>query len=71
MADRIILLGSGRVIAEGTPKEVFQAREQMQALGLDIPQITQLATLLKEDGWIEQDDILSVEEMVKRLCPSN
>ncbi len=70
MADRIILLGAGHVIAEGTPKEVFQAREQMQALGLDIPQITQLATLLKEDGWIEHDDILSVEEMVKRLCPS-
>jgi energy-coupling factor transport system ATP-binding protein len=71
MADRIILLGAGRVIAEGTPKEVFQEREQMQSLGLDIPQITQLATMLKEDGWIEQDDILSVEEMVKRLCPSN
>ena len=71
MADRIILLGAGRVIAEGTPKEVFQEREQMQALGLDIPQITQLATMLKEDGWLELDDILSVEEMVKRLCPSN
>jgi len=70
MADRIILLGAGRVIAEGTPKEVFQEREQMQALGLDIPQITQLATMLKEDGWLELDDILSVEEMVKRLCPS-
>ena len=71
MADRIILLGAGRVIAEGTPKEVFQEREQMQALGLDIPQITQLATMLTEDGWLELDDILSVEEMVKRLCPSN
>ena len=71
MADRIILLGAGRVIAEGTPKEVFQEREQMQALGLDIPQITQLATMLKEDGWLELDDILSVEEMVKCLCPSN
>jgi len=69
-ADRIVLLESGRVIAEGTPHQVFQAREQMQALGLDIPQVTQLASLLKADGWIESDDVLTVEEMVKRLCPS-
>ena len=70
MADRIVLLESGRVIAEGTPQQVFQAREQMQALGLDIPQVTQLASLLKKDGWIESDDVLTVEEMVKKLCPS-
>lgn len=70
LADRIVLLEAGRVIAVGTPQQVFQAREQMQALGLDIPQVTQLASLLKKEGWIDSDDVLSVEAMVKKLCPS-
>ncbi len=70
LADRIYLLSSGRVIAKGSPKEVFREREMMQSLGLDIPQIKQLAALLKSKGLIDTDDVLNVEEMVKQLCPS-
>lgn len=70
LADRIYLLSSGRVIAKGLPKEVFREREMMQSLGLDIPQIKQLAALLKSKGLIDTDDVLNVEEMVKQLCPS-
>lgn len=70
LADRIYLLSSGRVIAKGSPKEVFREREMMQSLGLDIPQIKQLAALLKSKGLINTDDVLNVEEMVKQLCPS-
>ena len=71
LADRIILLDRGRIVDEGTPHDIFQKRDQMKALGLDIPQIAQLAAMLKADHLIEHDDLLSVEEMVKLLCPSS
>lgn len=71
LADRIILLDKGRIVDEGTPHDIFQKRDQMKALGLDIPQIAQLAAMLKADHLIEHDDLLSVEEMVKQLCPSS
>lgn len=62
-ADRIIVMHQGEIVMEGTPKEVFSQVDRVKELGLDVPQVTELAHKLHAEG-IEIDlDILEIEEM--------
>ena len=67
-ADRVIVMDKGRKVLEGTPKEVFRNVEKLKKIGLDVPYMTELATSLKEEGIEISDDILTVDEMVVKLC---
>ncbi|ADL53372.1 energy-coupling factor transporter ATPase [Clostridium cellulovorans] len=67
-ADRIIVMDSGSIVLEGTPREVFSKVEEMKALGLDVPQICELAYELQKEGIDVRSDILSIDEMVDALC---
>ena len=65
--DRIIAMGEGRVQLDGTPREVFAHAERLKAIGLDIPQVTQLGNLLAEQGFSVPETILSLDEMQEKL----
>lgn len=67
-ADRIYVMEDGEIVINGTPKQVFSKVDQIKALGLDVPQITELAQLLIAEGVDIPADILTVEEMVVELC---
>ncbi len=67
-ADRIYVMEEGHVVMEGTPKEVFSKVEEIKALGLDVPQVTELGHLLIDEGINLPHDILTVDEMVVELC---
>ncbi|SHI77520.1 energy-coupling factor transporter ATPase [Lutispora thermophila] len=67
-ADRIYVMEEGHVVMEGTPKEVFSKVDEIKALGLDVPQVTELAHLLADEGINIPNDILTVDEMVVELC---
>lgn len=67
-ADRIYVMEDGEIVINGTPKQVFSKVDQIKALGLDVPQITELAQLLIAEGVDIPPDILTVEEMVVELC---
>lgn len=67
-ADRIIVMEEGKVILEGTPREVFSEVELLKSLGLDVPQVTELAHELIKEGVNIPKDILTVDEMVMYLC---
>ena len=67
-ADRIYVMEDGEIVIDGTPKQVFSKVDQIKALGLDVPQITELAQLLIAEGVNIPPDILTVEEMVVELC---
>lgn len=67
-ADKIYVMDSGKVIVEGKPREVFQNVEIMKNLGLDVPQITELAYELNKSGVNIKSDILTIDEMVRELC---
>ncbi len=67
-ADRIIVIDHGVAVLEGTPKEVFAQVDKMKALGLDVPQMTELAFTLRNNGIDVPADITTVEEMVEALC---
>lgn len=66
-ADRIIVMNSGEVVVEGSPREIFVQVDKMKALGLDVPQVTELAYLLNKDGFDVSKDVLSIDDMVKAI----
>ena len=67
IADRVIVMEDGKVIDDGTPYEVFSNIEKIRSVGLDVPQSTDLAELLREDGMDLPGDILTTEECIAAL----
>ena len=67
-ADRVVVVDKGKKLLEGTPKEVFKNVDLLKEIGLDVPYVTELASLLREEGLDLDDDILTVDEMVDKLC---
>ncbi len=67
-ADRVIVMEDGDIVLEGTPREVFSQVAKLKALGLDVPQVTDLAFELRKEGIELPEDILTVDEMVMQLC---
>ncbi len=67
-SDKIFVMDQGRIVMQGTPKQVFSQVEQLKELRLDVPQATLLAYELKQAGVSLEDDILSKEGLVEALC---
>jgi len=67
-ADRVLVIDEGKIQLQGPPKQVFSQVKKMQALGLDVPEVTKLAASLKASGLAIDDQIISNEEMVEALC---
>lgn len=67
-ADRVYVMDHGKILMQGRPKEVFRNVEELKAVGLDVPHMTELAFLLAQEGMEIEADILSTEEMVQALC---
>ena len=67
-ADRVVVVDKGKKLLEGTPKEVFKNVDLLKKIGLDVPYMAELAGLLREEGLDIDDDILTVDEMVDKLC---
>ncbi len=67
-ADKIYVMDSGKIVIEGTPKEVFKEVKTMKKLGLDVPQMTELAYELRKNSVDISEDILTIDEMVNELC---
>lgn len=62
-ADRIVVMNQGEIAMEGTPREVFSQVDKVKELGLDVPQVTELAHKLHKAGVNIDLDILEIEEM--------
>lgn len=67
-ADKIYVMDAGKVVMEGTPRQVFTNVEKMRELRLDVPQATELAYELIEKGIPLPKGILTSEELVEELC---
>jgi len=66
-ADRVIVMDHGRVVMQGTPREIFSKVDELKALRLDVPQVTLLAHELKQRGLDLPDGILTIEELTGAL----
>lgn len=61
-ADRVVVMDKGEIVLDGEPKTVFKNVEKLKAIGLDVPQATELAYRLRKSGFDIPDDILDEEE---------
>ncbi|MBF1272860.1 energy-coupling factor transporter ATPase [Oribacterium sinus] len=66
-ADRIILMDQGKLVLDGTPKEIFSKVEELKSLRMDVPLITDLAHELRLSGMPISEGILKEEELVEEL----
>lgn len=66
-ADKVFVMDKGKVVMQGTPREIFSRVEELKELRLDVPQVTLLAYELKKAGLHLPDGILNTEELVKEL----
>ena len=61
-ADRVIVMDEGKIVMQGTPRQVFSRVDKLKGYRLDVPQVTELAYELKKQGVPMPDGILTVEE---------
>lgn len=66
-ADRVVVMDDAKIIMDGKPKEVFKQVERLEEIGLDVPQPTKLAQLLRQEDYDLPDDILDVDECIEKL----
>lgn len=67
-ADRVLVMNDGEIVLEGSPREVFSHVEELKKIGLDVPQVTELAYELNLDGYLDDYKVLSIEELVEKIC---
>lgn len=66
-ADRILLMDSGKLVMDGSPREVFQNVERLREYRMDVPLITELAHKLQKNGFPIEKTILKKEELEEEL----
>ena len=61
--DRIAVLSDGHVFMEGTPRQVFTRADELEQVGLDIPQVTKVALILRQRGLPVDTAVYTVEAL--------
>ncbi len=67
-ADRVVVIDGGEIVMDNTPKKVFSQVKTLQNLGLDVPQVTQLAYELKNAGYDISTEIITEDECVEAVA---
>lgn len=67
LADRVIVMDTGKILMQGTPKEVFSQVELLKQHQLDVPQCTEIIYRLKKFGFELPDGVLKEEECIDLL----
>ncbi len=67
LASRLVVLEKGRIVLEGSPREVFVHAEQLGRIGLGVPQLTRLLQELKQRGFPVDSQALGLEETAEQL----
>lgn len=62
IAERLIVMNRGQIVLDGTPKEVFKHIEELENIGLAVPQISYLIRSLIENGFEIDPSIITIEE---------
>ena len=62
LAERLVVMHRGRIAMDGTPREIFSQGEKLAAMGLGVPEVTQIVRELRAGGITVPEDILTVDE---------
>ena len=68
LVDRILVMQRGRLVMDGTPREVFSESERLKELGLTVPPVTELAERLRKKGLPLTAGIFREEELAERIA---
>ncbi len=66
-ADKVIVMDQGKVVMQGTPREIFSRVDELKQYRLAVPQVTELAYELSNKGLAIPKGILTVEELVEAI----
>lgn len=66
-ADRIIVMDDGKVCMDDIPENIFSRRDEMVEMGLDVPQVTELMSILRKNGYNVDTKIISTDKCVSEL----
>lgn len=66
-ADYVYVMDGGKLVMDGTPRQIFTQVEMLKSMRLDVPQVTELAYELKKSGLPIKDGIIRNEELVEEL----
>ena len=66
-ADYVYVMDGGKLVMDGTPRQIFTQVEMLKSMRLDVPQVTELAYELKKAGLHIKDGIIRNEELVEEL----
>ncbi len=66
-ADRVVVMDAGNIIMDDVPRKVFSHVSELKAIGLDVPQATELAYRMNAAGYEMPSDILTEEEFIKEF----
>lgn len=66
-ANRVVVMEQGKLIMDGTPKQVFKNVDELREVGLDVPQVTELSKKLKDINVDLPDDVLKTDECVDAI----
>ena len=67
LADRLLVMNHGHVEFFDTPTEVFKNEARLKEIGLDVPQVLQLANQLREKGFEISEDILTIDDIKNEI----
>ena len=67
LATRLIVMNKGRLVADGTPRELFRQIGLMESVGLGVPQATKLCALLRKRGIDIPDDLYTIDQVREHL----
>ena len=68
-ADRVVVMDEGKVVMDGTPREIFSRVKELKQYSLDVPQVTELADELAEAGLPITRGVLTMDELLSELVP--
>ena len=63
LATRLIVMSKGKLVATGTPREIFSQVEMMESIGLGVPEAAKLCAMLREKGIDVPNDLYTAEEV--------
>lgn len=67
-AERVVIMDRGRIMLDGTPMEVFENRDQLKAMSLDVPFVVELSHRLRKKGIPVPAHIVEKNQLVEFLC---
>ncbi len=67
LASRLIVMSEGRIVAQGTPREIFAREELMTSIGLDVPEAARLCRILRRKGYDLPADLYRPDELREHL----